>query len=117
MKNDIALNMREIADKVNEEAEAKKLALHRELVEQKIIPYLQEIAESGKYQAEFPVPGHNISMVRDILRKFGFAVDTYKIENTRHLLVRWQVGVSATGGHCPGKSQRVLTRKNFEKST
>lgn len=36
MENNIALNMREVADKVNEEAEKAKVALHEELVETKI---------------------------------------------------------------------------------
>lgn len=89
MENNIALNMREIADKVNEEAKAKKLALHRELVEQKIIPHLQEIAESGNYQADFAVPGYSTFMVRDILRELGFTVDTRKIANTHYLFVKW----------------------------
>lgn len=89
MENNIALNLREIADKVNEEAEAKKLALHCELVEQKIIPHLQEIAESGKYQADFSVPGYSTFMVRNLLRELGFTVDTHKFANTHYLFVRW----------------------------
>lgn len=89
METNIALNMRKIADEVNEEAEAKKLALHRELVEEKIIPHLQGIAESGKYQADFSVPGYSTFMVRDILRELGFTVDTRKFANTHYLFVRW----------------------------
>jgi hypothetical protein len=89
MENNIALNMREIADKVNEEAEQAKVALHRELVETKIIPYLQEFAEKGKYQVDFSVPGYSTFMVRDILRGLGFTVDTHKFANTHYLLVRW----------------------------
>jgi hypothetical protein len=89
MENNIALNMREVADKVNEEAEAKKLALHRELVEQKIIPHLQGLAESGKYQADFSVPGYSTFMVRNILRELGFTVDTRNFANTHYLFVKW----------------------------
>lgn len=89
MENNIALNMREIADKVNEEAEQAKVALHCELVEKKIIPYLQEFAEKGKYQADFSVPGYSTFMVRDILRELGFTVDTRKFANAHYLFVRW----------------------------
>lgn len=89
MENNIALNMREIADKVNEEAEAKKLALHLELVETKIIPYLQEFAEKGKYQVDFSVPGYNTKLVRDILREMGFTVDMYKFTHTYYLVAKW----------------------------
>ena len=89
MENNIALNMREIADKTNEEAEQAKVALHRELVEKKIIPYLQEFAEKGKYQADFSVPGYSTFIVRDILRELGFTVDTRKIGNAHYLFVRW----------------------------
>ena len=89
MDNNVDLNLREIANKVNEEAEAKKLALHRELVEQKIIPHLQSIAESGKYLADFSVPGYSTFMVRDILRELGFTVDIHKFANTHYLFVKW----------------------------
>jgi hypothetical protein len=89
MENNIALNMREIADKVNEEAEQAKVALHRELVETKIIPYLQEFAERGKYQVDFSVPGYSTFMVRDILRGMGFTVDMYKFAHAYYLVVKW----------------------------
>lgn len=89
MENNIALNLREIANKVNEEAEQAKVALHRELVETKIIPYLQEFAEKGRYQADFSVPGYSTFVVRDILREIGFTVDTRKLSNTHYLFVRW----------------------------
>lgn len=89
MENNIALNMREVADKVNEETEKAKVALHRELVETKIIPYLQEFAEKGKYQVDFSVPGYSTQLVRDILREMGFTVDTRKFANTHYLFVRW----------------------------
>lgn len=89
MENNIALNMREIADKVNEETERAKVAFHEELVETKIIPYLQEFAEKGKYQVDFSVPGYNIKLVRDILRGMGFTVDMYKFTHTYYLVVKW----------------------------
>lgn len=89
MENNIALNLREIADKVNEESQKAKVALHRELVETKIIPYLREIAEGGKYQADFSVPGYSTCMVRDILRELGFTVDIRKFANAHYLFVKW----------------------------
>lgn len=89
MENNIALNMREIADHVNEEAEAKKLTLHRELVEAKIIPYLREFAEKGKYQVDFSVPGYSTNLVRDILREMGFTVEIHKFSHTFYLVVKW----------------------------
>ena len=89
MENNIALNLREIANKVNDEVDAKKLALHRDLVEKKIIPHLQEMAENGKYQADFSVSGYSTSMVRDILRGLGFTVDIRKFANTHYLFVKW----------------------------
>lgn len=89
MENSIALNMREVADKVNEEAEKAKVALHKELVETKVIPYLQEFAEKGKYQVDFSVPGYNTKLVRDILRGMGFTVDMHKFAHTYYLVVKW----------------------------
>ena len=89
MENNIALNLREIADKVNEEAEQAKVALHRELVEKKIIPYLQEFAEKGKYQVDFSVPGYSIQLVRDILREIGFTAEIHKFSHSYYLIVKW----------------------------
>jgi len=89
MENNIALNLREIANKVNEEAEKAKVALHEELVETKIIPYLQGFAEKGKYQADFSVPGYNTIMVRDILRRMGFTAEIYKFSHSYYLAIKW----------------------------
>jgi hypothetical protein len=89
MENNIALNMREVADKVNEEAEKAKVALHEELVETKIIPYLQEFAEKGKYQVDFSVPGYSTHLVRDILREMGFTVEIHKFSHAYYLVVKW----------------------------
>ena len=89
MENNIALNLREIADKVNNEAEKAKVALHHELVEKKIIPYMQEFAEKGKYQVDFSVPGYSIHLVRDILRELGFTADIHKFSHNYYLVVKW----------------------------
>lgn len=89
MENNIALSMREIADKVNKEAEDAKVALHRELVEKKIIPYLQESAEKGKYQVDFSVPGYNAFLVSDILKELGFTIEIHKYPSGRYLFVKW----------------------------
>lgn len=89
MENNIALNLREVADKVNEEAEKARVALHRELVEERIIPYLQEFAEKGKYQVDFSVPGYSTQLVRDILQEIGFTVEIHKFSNSYYLIVKW----------------------------
>ena len=89
MENNIALNLREIANKVNEEAEKAKVALHEELVETKIIPYLQEFAEKGKYQVDFSVPGYSIKLVRDILQGMGFTAEIHKFSHSYYLIVKW----------------------------
>ena len=89
MENNIALNLREVADKVNEEAEQERVALHRELVEKKIIPYMQEFAEKGKYQVEFSVPGYSTQLVRDILREIGFTAEIHKFSSSYYLIVKW----------------------------
>ena len=89
MENNVALKMREVADKINEETEKAKVALHRELVEKKIIPYMQEFAEKGKYQVEFSVPGYSTQLVRDILREIGFTAEIHKFSNSYYLIVKW----------------------------
>lgn len=89
MENNIALNLREIADKVNEEAEQARVARHNELIEKKIIPYLQEFAEKGKYQVDFSVPGYSTQLVRDILREMGFTAEIHKFSHSYYLIVKW----------------------------
>lgn len=85
----IALTLREVADQVNKETEEKKMALHQEFVETKIIPYLQEMAEKGKYQTDFTVPGYSIFIVRALLRELGFTVDAVKYGGGHYLVVKW----------------------------
>lgn len=89
MENNVALTLREVADQVNKEAEEKKMALHQEFVETKVLPHLQELAEKGKYQTDFTVPGYGVTIVRDMLRGLGFTVDTFKYSNGHYLLVKW----------------------------
>ena len=89
MENNIALNMREIADKVNEEKERQRLKKHQEFVKEEILPSLQLLAEKGEYQMSFTAPGYNAIIIRDLLRQMGFTVDTYTHSNIRHLWVKW----------------------------
>ena len=84
-----ALTLREVADQVNKEAEEKKMAVHQEFVETKVLPYLQEMAGKGKYVTDFTVPGYNIGIVRDLLRNFGFTVEILKHGGHHYLIVRW----------------------------
>lgn len=85
----IALTLREVADQVNKEAEEKKISFHQEFVETKIIPYLQELANKGKYVTDFPVPGYNHTIVRDLLRNLGFSADTIRYGGGHYVIVRW----------------------------
>ena len=87
----IALTLREVADQVNREAKERKMALHREFVETKIIPYLQEMAGRGEYSTDFIVPGYNYAIVCDLLRKLGFTTEIVKYSgnNGRHITVKW----------------------------
>lgn len=85
----IALTLREVADQVNKEAEEKKMALHQEFVETKVIPHLQEVAGKGKYQTDFMTSGYNPFIVRALLRELGFTVDVVKYGGGHYLVVKW----------------------------
>ena len=89
MENNTALTLREVADQANEEAKEKKMAVHKELVETKILPYLQEFAKKGKYSADFTIPGYSISIVSDLLQELGFTVDILKYGGGHYLVVKW----------------------------
>ena len=88
----IALTLREVADQVNREAKERKMALHREFVETKILPYLQEMANRGKYVTDFTVPGYNCSIVCDLLRDLGFTTEIGRYNSCgtgRYIIVKW----------------------------
>ncbi len=85
----IALTLREVADQVNKEAEEKKMALHQEFVETKVLPHLQEIASKGKYTTDFTVPGYSICIVRDLLRSLGFTTEILRYGGGHYLVVKW----------------------------
>ena len=85
----IALTLREVADQVNKEAEEKKMALHQEFVETKVIPHLQEVAGRGKYQTDFMTSGYSPFIVRALLRELGFTVDAVKYGGSHYLVVKW----------------------------
>lgn len=84
-----ALTLREVADQVNKEAEENKMAIHKEFVETKILPHLQEIASKGKYTTDFTVPGYSISIVRGLLRELGFTAEILKYGGGHYLIVKW----------------------------
>lgn len=88
MKN-IALTLREVADQANKEAEEKKMALHQEFIKATVIPYLQQMANEGKYVIDFTVPGYNHIIVRDLLRNLGFTAETFKSNSGHRIVVRW----------------------------
>lgn len=89
MENNIALTLREVADQANKKAEEKRMALHQEFVETKVLPYLQEMASKGKYATHFTVVDHSTSIVRDLLRNLGFTVETLKSGGGFYLIVKW----------------------------
>lgn len=89
MENNVALKMREVADQINKEAEEKKMAVHKEFVETEVLPYLQKLAEKGKYTTDFAVPGYSITTVRDLLRELGFTADILKYGGGLYLIVKW----------------------------
>ena len=84
-----ALTLREVADQVNKEAEEKKVAIHQEFVETKVLPHLQELASKGKYNTDFTVSGYSVVIVRDLLRELGFTVETLKYAGGHYLVVKW----------------------------
>lgn len=84
-----ALTLREVADQVNKETEEKKMTVHKEFVETKVLPHLQEVASKGKYTTDFTVPGYSTSIVRDLLRELGFTVDVLKYGGGHYLIVKW----------------------------
>lgn len=84
-----ALTLREVADQVNKETEENKMAIHKEFVETKVLPHLQEMASKGRYTTDFTVPGYNVGIVRDLLRKLGFTAEILKYGGGHYLIVKW----------------------------
>ena len=89
MENNIALTLRDIADRFNDEVELKKKRRHREFIEEKIIPYLKEQAEAGKYCATLSTPGYDIFLLRQLLNDLEFTAEVFVYSKIRHLSIKW----------------------------
>lgn len=86
----IALTLREIADKVNREAKEREIALHQELIKTKVIPHLQKMANRGKYVTDFTVPGYSVVIICDLLRNLGFTTEVVKYrDEDDYIVVKW----------------------------
>ena len=89
MENNVALNLRDIANQVNDEIEARKVAEHKAFIEERILPFLQERAQQGKYNADFSTQGYNPSRLRELLIQLGFTVEIRKFSGGWYLFVKW----------------------------
>ncbi len=84
-----ALQMREAADKFNEDAAKENRNRHEKFVETTLLPNIERSANAGLYSAYFTVcAGYSVNMVSDLLVELGFTVERYR-STSRTLHVQW----------------------------
>jgi hypothetical protein len=89
MENNIALNMREVADNFNADKDAYNLKKHNEYVTSDILPQIQNAAKCGQYHTIIALAkDYDLIMVRAILKQKGFyAVKTERFHYS--LYIAW----------------------------
>ena len=90
MENQVALNMREIADKVNEERRQKIIMIAEQWVDAVAYPIIKQTAERGEYylNIQIPIDIHK-GYVDKRLQEYGFMTEHFGREYARYLCVKW----------------------------
>lgn len=90
MGEQVAMNMREIADKANEERRKQIKMAAEQWVDAVAFPAIKQAAERGEYHLDICVPA-NIHKVHadQRLRDYGFTTEQYGREYSRYTRVKW----------------------------
>jgi len=90
MENQVALDMREIADKVNEERQQKIIAIAEQWVDEIAYPIIKQTAERGEYHLDIQIPNDiHKWYVAKRLQEYGFTTEYFGKEYGRYLRVKW----------------------------
>ena len=89
MNEQVATNMREIADKVNEDREMQVKMAAEQWVDAVAFPLIKQAAERGEYQLDVQVPTTIHKEYADQrLKAYGFTTAHYG-ERSRYTRVQW----------------------------
>ena len=90
MGEQVAMNMREIADKVNEERKQQVKMAAEQWVDAVAFPAIKQAAERGEYHLDINIPTNvHKGYVDHRLGEYGFATEQYGREYSRYLRVKW----------------------------
>ena len=83
----VALSMREVADKYNEEKEQRIEKAHQDYITETMLPAIEELATIGKYQIKYSIPcNFNPQRIMNLLTSIGFTCENY---GGSYLAVKW----------------------------
>lgn len=90
MNEQVAMNMREIADKANEERQKQVHQVADQWVEFAALPAIKKSAELGGYHLDIQVPTsvHKV-YAEENLSALGFQVEQFGREYNRYIRVKW----------------------------
>lgn len=90
MENNVALTMRELAEKANEEKQKQVHQVADQWVEFAALPAIKKSAELGSYHLDIQVPStvHKI-YAEENLSALGFQVEQFGREYNRYIRVKW----------------------------
>ena len=90
MNEQVAMNMREIADKVNEERKQQVKMAAEQWVDTVAFPAIKQAAERGEYHYDIQVPVNIHKVHVDTrLRECGFTTEQFNDKYSRYLRVKW----------------------------
>jgi hypothetical protein len=90
MNEQVATNMREIADKVNEDRKMQVKMAAEQWVDAVAFPVIKQAAERGEYQLDVQVPTTiHKEYVDQRLRAYGFTTEQYGRDYSRYTRVKW----------------------------
>lgn len=90
MGEQVAMNMREIADKVNEERKQQVKMVAEQWVDAVAFPAIKQAAERGEYYYNIRIPENvHKGYVDHRLVEYGFTTEHFGTEHSRYLRVKW----------------------------
>jgi hypothetical protein len=90
MGEQVAMNMREIADKANEERQQQAKMAAEQWVDAVAFPAIKQAAERGEYHFDICVPANvHKGYVDHRLVDCGFVIEQFGTKYSRYLRVKW----------------------------
>ena len=89
MNENVALAMRQVADKANEEREQASKIAAEQWVENTVLPAIQQNAQRGEFHLDIHIPNNiHKSYAERYIATGGFTIDQFR-EYSRYIRISW----------------------------